>query len=93
MMPDLTWENLSTIVEKLSVVLLLCLNIVAIWRKWFVPYYLVDELRSRSERAEIDARYWRDLSIQMMTGASRSLHIAERAAEALVTKTKDAGFP
>ena len=91
-MPDITLDMLSAAAEKLGVVLLLILNIVAIWRRWFVPYYLVDELRSRAERAEIDARYWRDLSIQVLTGATRSLNIAERTAD-LLAKTKDEARP
>jgi len=85
-MPDLTFDALSKATEQLGVVLLLVLNIVAIWRKWFVPYYLVEELRSRAERAEVDGRYWRDLSMQVLTASTRTLTIAERTTDLLAKK-------
>jgi hypothetical protein len=83
---DLTFDTLAKASEQLGVVLLLVLNIIAIWRKWFVPYYLVDELRSRAERAEVDGRYWRDLSMQVLTTSTRTLSIAERTTDLLAAK-------
>lgn len=80
---ELSFESIATLADSLGVVFLLVLIIASIWRRWFVPYYLVEEMQIRITRAEDDGRYWRDVAMRLMTGTDRIANVAERAAEAL----------